>query len=268
MNTSFWGPSGWRFLHIIANIYPDNPNMTDKIIMRDFMGLVANVLPCKYCRASFTKYSHSLDITPYLESNILMQEWLYRMHNKVNGKLRRQGFCTTENPSLESIIAKYDKLGKKTIMTLDNVEKKIAYLAEIGFDFLGSIVFNYQGYFVNCHTNEEKVNIISSYNKFFNMLPKIICTYMKQPLLDGKQFKIRSILQHNEPYTQLKRWFWKCELLATSKNWSMSYEDYETHFNRHIVNTCNTPAADKVKSCRKLSKKDITVRKYVLSKKK
>ena len=283
MNTQFWGPSGWRFLHTMANIYPVKPNMTDKLMMRDFMGLIADILPCKYCRASFTKYSQSLNITPYLESDILIQEWLYKMHNKVNGKLRRQGFCTTENPTLESVIAKYDKLGKDTMNriindinypTSETVSDMIEYLSKMVFDFLGSIIFNYQGYFANCHTNEEKGKIVSSYDKFFNMFPRMVFTFMKSHYPEKRigleswithserpkgwlKFKIRSILQHNEPYTQLKKWFWGCELLATYKNWKMDYEEYESHFNKHIVNTCNTPTADKVKSCRKLSKKDV-----------
>ena len=261
MNTQFWGPSGWRFLHTMANIYPVKPSITEKMMIRDFMGLVSDVLPCKYCRASFTKYSDSLDITPFLESNIQIQEWLYRMHNKVNGKLRRQGFCTIENPTLESVIAKYDRLGKDAMIKLDTANKMITYMYKIGFDFLGSIVFNYQGYFVNCHTSEEKVKIVSSYHKFFNMLPKIITTYMKVPLLETKKIKIRSILQHNEPYTQLKKWFWGCE------DWGMDYEEFEKHFNKHIVNTCNTPIADKVKSCRKLSRKDVKTRSHILSRK-
>ena len=50
MNTQFWGPSGWQFLHTLANIYPVKPSMIEKMMMRDFMGLVADVLPCKYCR--------------------------------------------------------------------------------------------------------------------------------------------------------------------------------------------------------------------------
>lgn len=296
MNTRFWGPSGWRFLHTISNIYPQKPTMNDKIMITEFMELVADVLPCKYCRASFTKYSQSLNITPYLENNILIQEWMYRMHNKVNSKLRRQGFCTTENPSLEEVIIKYDKLGKHVMNSIyhndkipggEKVQELINHISKLGFDFLGSIIFNYQGYFANCHTSEEKVKIISSYHKFFNMIPRIIFTFMKSYYPPSKtnqvlsswithserpkgwlNFKIRSILQKNsEPYTLLKKWFWSCDFLGTCGYWKMTYEEYEKHFNKHIVNSCNTVDADKIKSCRKLSKKDVKTRSKILSRK-
>jgi hypothetical protein len=292
MNTQFWGPSGWQLLHTLANIYPIKPNITDKIMMRDFMSLVTDILPCKYCRASFAKYSQTLNITPYLESNILIQEWLYRMHNKVNGKLRRQGFCTIENPTLESVIAKYNHLGKHTMIrimnninytTSENISNIIEYISKMGFNFLGSVIFNYQAYFANCHTNEEKGKIVSSYDKFFNMFPRIIFNFIKSyypqnnKMLETSinyseqqtnlvKFKIRSILHHNEPYTHLKKWFWESKLLPTYKHkqWNMNYAKYETYFNKHIVNTCNNIAVDKIKSCRKLSKKDVYTRSHTL----
>ena len=90
MDTKFWGSSAWKFLHTIVAIYPhtSSPTLSDKLMMRDFMQIVCDILPCKYCRASFTKYSQSLDITSYLESRELLMQWLYKMHNKVNKKLR------------------------------------------------------------------------------------------------------------------------------------------------------------------------------------
>ena len=108
MNTRFWGPSGWEFLHTLTAIYPETPTMEDKLIMRDFMMLICDILPCKYCRASFTKYMANLDVTPALESRDLLIEWLYKMHNKVNKKLRIQGFCHNENPTIEHVYKLYE----------------------------------------------------------------------------------------------------------------------------------------------------------------
>ena len=90
METIYWGPAGWRFLHILTFLYPEIPDTSDKILMRDMMNLIPDILPCKYCRASFSKYMANLDITPALESRVLMIEWCYKMHNKVNKKLRSQ----------------------------------------------------------------------------------------------------------------------------------------------------------------------------------
>jgi hypothetical protein len=47
----------------------------------------------------------------------------------------------------------------------------------------------------------------------------------------------------------------------------MDYEEFEKHFNKHIVNTCNTTTDDKVKSCRKLSRKYVKTRYSILSRK-
>ena len=242
--------------------------------MRDFMQLVCDILPCKYCRASFTKYSNSLDITPFLDNRETIQEWLYKMHNKVNGKLRRQGFCTIENPSFEAVKEKYIKktmeplhaffhqVRNKKLSPRDAMEKMIDFICcDIGYDFLGSIVFNYQGYFANCHTGDEKTKIISNYHKFFNMIPILLAQYIGKLNPDGKKIldtyeiskpRIRNMLSQNEPYSKLIRWFY------SSYPKFNDIGEYENYFVKHIVATCNNPIADKVKSCRKLTKKENT----------
>ena len=271
MNTQFWGPSGWKFLHSITAIYPEIPNFTEKIMMRDFMQLVCDILPCKYCRASFTKYSQSLDITPYLESREMIMEWLYKMHNKVNGKLRRQGFCTKENPTLEHVEKIYQK---EVEYILDILEKNnrgkecmqnvINYLCDLGDDFLGSIIFNYQGYFSNCHTSEEKTKIVATYHKFFNILQPMICHYIAKLSPCGKnasdtyqikKIKIRNMLLQNEPYSKLKKWFYECDSFCSAETHYKTIQEYENHFNKHIVSFCNNPKADTIKSCRKTNMK-------------
>lgn len=265
MNTEFWGPSAWKFLHTIVAIYPiKGLTLTDKLMMRDFMQILCDILPCKYCRASFTQYSNSLEITPYLESNILIQEWLYKMHNKVNSKLRRQGLCTKENPSFEHIVNIYN-MKVKNILDILNKDSKnskcmtiINYICNLGIDFLGSIIFNYQGYSANCHTNEEKTKITSTYHKFFNMIQPMICKYITKlnPQADSYQIiklKIRHILLQNEPYSKLKQWFYQCDFICLDKQFK-TLEEYENHFNKHIVSFCNNPKIE-IKSCRKLTKK-------------
>jgi hypothetical protein len=272
MNTTFWGPSGWKFLHSITAIYPDKPTFTDKMLMRDFMIIVCDILPCKYCRASFSKYYQTLDITKFLNTNTEMQEWMYKMHNKVNGKLRRQGFCTTENPTFESVKKKYinmtilpieliyEQIRIKKLEPSNGMQKIIKFICNLGYNFLGSIVFNYQGYFANCHTNEEKTKILSNYHKFFNMIPIIIHNYVAKlnpsaniaaNAYEIPKYKIKNILLHNEPYSKLKNWFYNCDTLSNNSNNKFStIEQYEHYFNKHIVATCNNPVPNNIKSCR------------------
>ena len=75
------------------------------------------------------------------------------------------------------------------------------------------------------------------------------------------KYRIRNILlQHNEPYTKLKKWFYSSELLFPIGTQFKTFPEYEMHFNSHIVSSCNTPDADKIKSCRKSTSR-ITTRK-------
>jgi len=268
METIYWGPSGWRFLHLLTFLYPENPDTSDKILMRDMMTLLPDILPCKYCRASFSKYMANLDITPALESQELLIEWLYKMHNKVNKKLRLQGFCHHNNPTLEYVKTLYNPKVKYINKILEQKEESgegktlnaQQWICNEGLEFLGSIIFNYQGYFANCHTSEEKSKIAITYHKFFNVIPILIKRLLhpnrNYKLNSQKKYPIRSILQQNEPYSRLKRWFYECEELCNLQEKYKSYEEYEAEFEKHIVFSCNNPKADNIKSCRKVSSRN------------
>jgi hypothetical protein len=192
MNTTFWGPSGWQFLHTLTFIYPESPTFNDKAKIREFMYSLSFILPCKYCRLSFTKYIKSLPIDNYLDSRKLIVEWLYKIHNKINKKLRIQGFCKHSNPELSNVIKHYESITENIYKMLNGDEKSnevknvINYICNLGSDFLGSVVFNYQGYFSNCHTGNEKVKIVSVYNAFFNSIIPIILAYIQKFCKEGK----------------------------------------------------------------------------------
>ena len=282
MNTTFWGPSGWKFLHTLTFIYPENPSFSDKVKMREFMTSLYLILPCKYCRASFLKYSNSLPIDDYLESRVMLIDWLYKIHNKVNKKLRAQGFCKHSNPDESTVASIYNTILEHITNIINNesrnnnesrytnqsnspnkrTQEAINYICNLGSDFLGSIVFNYQGYFTNCHTSDEKVKIISVYQSFFNSIIPLICCYLSKLCKEGKncvsryeikKFKIRNILTHLEPYSKLIEWFYKCNSLCSLEDIFKTQDLYESHFAKHIISSCNNPKVDKgnnTKTCR------------------
>ena len=282
MNTTFWGPSGWEFLHTLTFIYPESPSYNDKVKMQNFMNSINYILPCKYCRISFTKYSKSLPIHDYLESREKMIVWLYKIHNKVNKKLRKQGFCKYDNPELSIVKEKYKSILEHIYSLCQNKDKdtqdSISYICNLGRDFLGSIVFNYQGYFSNCHSGDEKVKIVSVYTTFFNSILPLISSYIEKiqkGILSNsnsnsntvsrytytkknkdKLFKIRTILTQNEAYTKLIKWFYNCKELCTLSDKFNTFEDYMSYYSKHIVLTCNKPVdikGDIIKSCRKIT---------------
>jgi hypothetical protein len=110
MNTTFWGPDGWVLLHSIAYTYPENPKKSDKEKYNKFYKILPKILPCKYCRSSLIEFYNELPLEPALISRDLLTKWIYDIHNKVNEKLRCQGFLDKPNPSLASVNKSYKDL--------------------------------------------------------------------------------------------------------------------------------------------------------------
>jgi len=121
MDTRFWGPSGWRLLHLIVAT-PLNNRTSENI--KEFFKLTPFVLPCKFCRHSLAEYyvKHPVPDTK-------MERWLYTIHNEVNDKLRSQGLLKDPNPTYEEIHQRYKQWAKMPC----------ASTKVLGWDFLTSI---------------------------------------------------------------------------------------------------------------------------------
>ena len=96
MNTSFWGPGGWKFLHSITFNYPTKIDRRkprhieiQKYVKQLFLNL-QYTLPCKFCRESYKQFIKDLPISNYLNTRHEITWWLYAIHNMVNQKLRKQ----------------------------------------------------------------------------------------------------------------------------------------------------------------------------------
>lgn len=97
MDTRYWGPSGWRLLHLIAA----SPSTTKS---KQFWKLLPFVLPCKFCRASLSIYYEKHPIPSNAKD---FPEWLYTIHGCVNTKLRSQGLHVAPDPSFEEVQLHY-----------------------------------------------------------------------------------------------------------------------------------------------------------------
>ena len=95
MDTRYWGPSGWRLLHLIAA----------KGAPKSFWKTIPFILPCKFCRASLTEY---YEIHPIPINH--QDKWLYKIHNKVSEKLRSQGQHIEPDPRLKDVLNHYTTL--------------------------------------------------------------------------------------------------------------------------------------------------------------
>lgn len=92
MDTRYWGPSGWKILHLIAaSRYPS--------AVQEFLETLPFILPCKFCRASLSKYYKELPLSGIDH----FDRWMYEIHNKVNGKLRKQGQAIPPNPPFSKV---------------------------------------------------------------------------------------------------------------------------------------------------------------------
>lgn len=131
MDTRFWGPSGWRLLHLITFTY--DPVNTKKI--GEFFHTLPYVLPCKFCRCSLTEYMDEDPVEDALESRKSLTKWLWRIHNKVNDKLRGQGLLQAQdpNPPFNTVKKVYEERVKQGCIKMEFE----------GWDFLFSIAENH-----------------------------------------------------------------------------------------------------------------------------
>jgi len=131
MDTRFWGPSGWRLLHLITFTY--EPSQATKV--GKFFETLPYVLPCKFCRCSLTEYMDEDPVKEALGSKKELSKWLWRIHNKVNDKLRGQGLATAQepNPPFDTVKKVYE----------ERISAGCIHAEFEGWDFLFSIAENH-----------------------------------------------------------------------------------------------------------------------------
>jgi len=134
--TKIWGPHFWETLHIISFGYPLEPTDEHKKNYKDFYVAVRNVLPCKYCRESYTKFVLEDADTKLLDSDLKSRDtltrWVYKLHNRVNTKIGMDYKVTYDD-----IIEKYESMraicvpkAKSCSMPLD-LKARSYHMAEI-----------------------------------------------------------------------------------------------------------------------------------------
>jgi hypothetical protein len=135
MDTRFWGPSGWKLLHLITFNY--NYSLKDSISYAQFFETLPYILPCKFCRASLTDYYRQYPFqkkgSKGFDESLDMKKWMYDIHNCVNDKLREQGLNPNSDPKFSDVKEFYEKWMKC------NWQEHLT----IFWDFLFAVAYNH-----------------------------------------------------------------------------------------------------------------------------
>ncbi len=232
MDTKFWGPSGWKLLHSIAYTYPDKPTSEDKRHYGIFYSNLKFILPCKYCRKSLTGFYKTLPIEQHLENRRVITKWMYEIHNKVNNKLRRQGFLDEPNPELDYV----DQLYKDIISIRCSLP---------GWDFIYCVVFNYPE-----KQQDISMDLANYYLTFFKYLGYVI-PCKKYRSIYKKVYHLNPIEKALDSREHLIKWLYRinCHInqAFTEKNRSLkdimeSYEVFRAgcHTKKFKGSTCRS----------------------------
>lgn len=225
MKTTKWGNNGWCCLQVMVQLYPEQPTIIDKRNYQAMFTHMANMLPCIHCRRSYRIYILELPIAKFLNDRDSLKYWLYLLHNKVNDKLRSQGYCKFANPKFEDIYENYEKSAKNP---------------NCYWDFLYSIMFNYP-----LHPSPQD---IKNYQLFLYYLTKVFPSSMFAPLYkhyyDNQTPNIKNVLSCRD---NLVSWFYNFDYLCKHVSYSQQpnfksicdkYEEFRASCGSKPSNSC------------------------------
>lgn len=85
VDPNIWGKHGWKFLHYVAQGYPDFPTTEDKITYKSFFGNIGNILPCYKCQQHYKQHLINMPLTDnVMSSKNNLETWVISVHNQVN----------------------------------------------------------------------------------------------------------------------------------------------------------------------------------------
>lgn len=85
-----WGPYGWKALHSVALLYPDNPTPSDKAALQSWVHAFGETIVCPFCKKHFGKmldvFSKKTDI--WASKNAFFH-FTVKGHNTVSARLAK-----------------------------------------------------------------------------------------------------------------------------------------------------------------------------------
>lgn len=217
MDTRFWGPSGWKLLHLVAADLAAQGKTPSKEVS-EFFETLPYILPCKFCRASLTDYFRA-DPFPATDPSA-MEKWMYTIHNHVNQKLKSQGLPVVSAPPLATVKQRYRAL----------LSCQPATLFPLLWDFLFSVGYHHpteRAFYAKpmpqcpkevtacsrtvaaCEKNKWNVLPLSSRMEWFHRFWSLLPAVLPQPL---RRQWTRVLRQHPptlQTRTTTMNWLWR-----------------------------------------------------------
>lgn len=253
MDTRFWGPSGWKFLHLTTFFYEPSEN---KYKMSKFLETIPFILPCKFCRASLTEYYDNRPFKPALKSAPRLIKWMYDIHNDVNDKLRKQHLNPNDDPTFDSVKRYYeiwirDSTPEERLQTFWDFLFSVAYCHPVDTSRTSKPMPRCPPYANTCKSDKirNRWNTLKSsirlrwYKHFWSSLPDIL-----EPELRDKWVSACKI---THPNLSCRRstvaWLWRmrCSLDDTFK------DPYTQVCRKIAVHSSDCHSSVRAKTCRK-----------------
>lgn len=86
--TSIWGPPTWIFVHTFASKISDDGFNSNRVHVINLINNIFYCLPCKICSSYFSSQVKKINVNS-IETKQNLIDYLYYLHNNVNGKLNK-----------------------------------------------------------------------------------------------------------------------------------------------------------------------------------
>ena len=186
MATFIWGPLFWNLINdvaVLSDKHWKKWNKKQKDLTIQFWNVFKFILPCKWCRESYTRF---IDQEPPFFPFV---DWIFHLHNKVNTKL--------EKPLLE-----YERFKRKIEVfrsfSSSNMFWDIQYVLALNYDPLEKKIF-YQQWFQCVSWLLPMLIQEKDYNQF-----SVECFLLKPPSLQSKFMLLKWLVQRDPLQESMK----------------------------------------------------------------
>lgn len=80
----FWGRHGWAYLWAIALNFPEKPTSAERGALRQFLGAMGQLLPCKKCRDHYqARHADPGVLDAASAGGAALRQWVLDLHNVI-----------------------------------------------------------------------------------------------------------------------------------------------------------------------------------------